>query len=327
MVLRIALVGGHDPRAAEFVGRHDPEGSVDALLHAALRCRGVDLLLPNWSDESTDWSGLDLAVVRTTWDYAQQRAAFVAWAARTETTVPLENPAEVLRWNTHKSYLIELEERGAPVVPTAWLAQGDAIALAELLDHRDWVEAVIKPAVGAGSDGIVRVSRDDAIGLAAAQVALDRLLARGDVMVQPFRSGIARGELSLVFIAGELSHVVRKLPAPGEFRIQGRFGGRYVQEQAATEPVALAQWVLEATGAAFLFARVDLIESDDGGFELSEVEATEPDLYLALADDAADRLADAIVKRANGTNVTSTVSALADRASAAVPLISSQEAT
>jgi glutathione synthase/RimK-type ligase-like ATP-grasp enzyme len=306
-VLRVALVGGHDARAADFIGRDDPEGEVDVLLQRALRSRGIDLALPLWTDERTDWSSFDLAVVRTTWDYPQQRDAFVAWAARIETLVRLENPAEVLRWNTHKSYLIELEERGAPVIPTAWIAQGDRVALAALLDHRDWLEVVIKPAVGAGGSGIVRVRRDDPIGLTAAQVDLDRMVGHGDVMVQPFRPAIVRGELSLVFVAGELSHAVRKWPAPGEFRTQGRFGGRYVREQPAAEAAALARWVIEASGGTFLFARVDLIESDDGGLELSELEATEPDLYLALADHAADRLADAIVARASGESPTSAV--------------------
>jgi glutathione synthase/RimK-type ligase-like ATP-grasp enzyme len=196
------------------------------------RCeaRGVPFERPLWSDPAVDWSAYDLAVVRTVWDYTAHRDAFVDWAARVADLTTIENSADVLRWNTHKGYLLELEERGAPVVPTAWLGQGDAVDLADLCAARGWDEVVVKPAVAAGSDGLVR-----AAGVAAAhrraQDAVDALLAAGDVMVQPFRRRIVEGELSLVAVEGRVTHAVRKRPADGEFRVQGRFGGRYAPEE------------------------------------------------------------------------------------------------
>jgi hypothetical protein len=47
-----------------------------------------------------------------------------------------------------------------------------------------------------------------------------------------------------------------------------------------------------------LFARVDLVAADDGTLELSELEATEPDLYLGLSEQGNTALTDAIVRRA-----------------------------
>lgn len=299
--MHVALVAGTD--TGGFVAPPgapagwDPEAGIDATLREALAERAVTVHLPLWNDPSVDWSAFDLAVVRTVWDYVDDRDAFVAWAQRTGAQVELLNPADVLRWNTHKSYLIELEERGAPVVPTAWLAQGDRVRLDELCDARGWVEVVVKPAVAAGSTGVIRVGgsrRDRDEG----QAHLDGLLAAGDVMVQPFRMGIAAGELSLVTVEGRVTHAVRKRPAEGEYRVQGRFGGSYARERPSDDAVALAEWIVGAAGTSLLFARVDLVAADDGTLELSELEATEPDLYLGLSEEGTTVLTDAIVRRA-----------------------------
>jgi glutathione synthase/RimK-type ligase-like ATP-grasp enzyme len=304
----IALVAGTD--AQTFVAPAgapdgwDPEAGIDATLRSALAARGVRVHLPLWTDGLVDWSGFDLAVVRTTWDYVDDRDAFVAWAQRTTGQVELLNPAEVLRWNTHKSYLLELEERGAPVVPTAWLARGDRVRLDELCRARDWVEVVVKPTVASGSAGVLRVgpSRQDRED---GQAHLDGLLTSGDVMVQPFRAGIAQGELSLITVEGRVTHAVRKRPTGGEYRVQGRFGGSYALEEPSAAAVALAEWIVEVVGVPLLFARVDLIVADDGTLELTELEATEPDLYLGLSEQGNTALVDAIIRRAGETKGTS----------------------
>jgi glutathione synthase/RimK-type ligase-like ATP-grasp enzyme len=301
-MMDIALVAGTD--TDDFVAPPgvpagwDPEAGIDATLRRSLADRGVRVHLPLWTDEQVDWAGFDLAVVRTVWDYVDDRDRFVAWAQRTASQVELLNPAEVLRWNTHKSYLLELEERGAPVVPTAWLARGDRIVLDELCRSRDWVEVVVKPAVAAGSAGVLRVgaARGER---AAGQAHLEDLLTHGDVMVQPFRAGIAQGELSMVIVEGRVTHAVRKRPTGGEYRVQGRFGGSYAREEPSADAVALAEWIVGAIGVPLLFARVDLVAADDGTLELSELEATEPDLYLGLSDQGNTTLTDAIIRRAD----------------------------
>lgn len=297
--MRLALVHGADRGAVAFAGVADPEGAVDAALHDALRAGGIEFARPLWGDAAVDWSSYDLAVVRTTWDYTLARDAFLAWAVDAGTRTRLENPPDVLRWNTHKSYLLELEERGAPIVPTAWLGRGDTVDLAGLCAGRGWDEVVLKPAVAAGSDGVVRAG-GGAAGHRRAQDALDALVASGDVMVQPFRSRIAEGELSLVAIEGRITHAVRKRPAEGEYRVQGRFGGRYAREHPSADAVALAEWILGALGDPLLYARVDLITADDGSLELGEVEATEPDLYLEHSEEGTRALVEAMIARATG---------------------------
>jgi glutathione synthase/RimK-type ligase-like ATP-grasp enzyme len=268
----------------------------DAKLETALRRRGAVVHTPRWNDPDVDWSRYELAVVRTAWDYPADRDGFVAWAAEAASQTSLWNPADVLRWNTHKSYLLELEDRGAPVIPTAWLARGDRIELADLLARRGWERAVVKPAVGGGAVGLARIEEG---GDAAGQRHLDELLAAGDAMVQPYLPSIETvGELSVIVIDGEVTHGVRKLPRSGEYRVQEEFGGHMLAEDLDRDTRELVAWLLEAVGAELLYARIDLLEDEVGSVQLVELEVTEPDLFLDAAPGAADRLADAILRRA-----------------------------
>lgn len=291
-------------------------GAVDAPLTEALESRGLRVHHPTWHDPSVAWASYDLALVRTTWDYIDQRDAFVAWAARAGSQTRLWNPPEVLRWNTHKAYLRELEERGVAVVPTAWLAPGDQPDLGELLAHRGWKHAVIKPAVSSGSIGMLRVGLDvdvvpadeasaaasgaGEVDLATATRHLEGLLAAGDVLVQPYLAAVEdRGELSVVVVDGEVTHAVRKLPRAGEYRIQETFGGRYVVEEVDPEVATMARRIVAAADRPLLTVRVDLLE-DDGRYLLTELEATEPDLFLTSVPEAAEPIVAAILGRVAG---------------------------
>jgi glutathione synthase/RimK-type ligase-like ATP-grasp enzyme len=276
----------------------DRAARADDPLADALRERGVAVSRPCWDDAAVAWGELDLAVVRTTWDYAERREEFLAWAERTAGHVEVLNPPDVLRWNTHKSYLIELEERGAPVVPTAWLGQGDRVELAEVLAARGWPSAVVKPAVGGGGEGLVRVGPGEA---GRAQPDLDRLLASGDVLVQPYLDAVEEaGELSVVLVEGDVTHVVRKRPRTGEYRVHEHRGGTYERVEPTADVVALARWMVESTGQELVLARLDLIEDEVGALQVVELEATEPDLYLEHAPEAAETLALALIARGEG---------------------------
>lgn len=285
------------PTIAVVTGGLAPQDAADAdapLIDALTRA-GAAVTRPSWRDD-VDWSRFGGAVVRSTWDYSDDRDAFVAWAAQVDEVTALWNPADVLRWNTHKSYLMELEERGAPVVPTAWLGRGDRVTLPALQAARGWGPVVIKPAVANGGSGL-HVSDGDT---SASQRHLDRLLQDGDVMVQPLLTRVIEGEVSVVVIDGEVTHVVRKMPAPGERRVQSHLGGRY--ERTDDEgAAALGRWVVDAIGQELLFARVDLLRADDGAWQVGEVELTEPDLYLRFAPEAADRLAASLLARVGGS--------------------------
>jgi len=261
----------------------------DRVFHKALASRGIEARQCVWDDPAVDWSVFDLVLIRTTWDYQEKRDAFVAWAENIP--VPLHNPLAIIRWNTHKSYLRDLEARGVPVIPTEWLTRATTVDIATLCRRRGWRRAFLKPCVGATSRETLRFDAGDP----AAQRHADRLLAHEDLMLQPYLSTVeTEGELSAIFIDGELTHAVRKVPVRGDYRVQDDFGAK--DHLMEFPDVPLARRVVDAVNDSLLYARADFLVGEEG-LLLTELELVEPSFFFRHARHAADRLADAISRR------------------------------
>ena len=102
------------------------------------------------------------------------------------------------------------------------------------IERLGWDDVIIKPVVDLGARNLVRVPREHVLAM----------LGRYEVsvMAQPFLPEVAgEGELSLVYIAGELSHGVRKLPARGDFRVQPQYGGTHEAVQPSAEATGIAE--------------------------------------------------------------------------------------
>src|SRR5664279_2138134 len=93
------------------------------LLVAALHERGINAVLRPW-DDATAWASVPLVMVRSPWDYSGARDEFLAWARGVDRVTRLLNPVEVLAWNSHKSYLLDLRRAGVPTVSTTLVPQG-----------------------------------------------------------------------------------------------------------------------------------------------------------------------------------------------------------
>jgi hypothetical protein len=275
----------------------DPD---DRLLRAALAERGVAAQPAVWDAAATDWAGYDLVVLRSPWDYPARRGEFVDWASR----VPrLANPAAVIAWNTDKTYLRELAAAGIPVVPTDWVPPGGSWTPSPAGEY------VVKPTVSAGSRDTGRYDLADGAQRALAAAHVTRLTAAGrTAMVQPYLSAVdTAGETALLWLAEPdgppvFSHAVRKGPLLDgpDLGEEGLYRPEDITARTATAAeLALARRVLDAVpgGDGLLYARVDLIPGPGGEPVLLELELTEPSLFLAFADGAADRLAAAIHAR------------------------------
>jgi glutathione synthase/RimK-type ligase-like ATP-grasp enzyme len=276
-----------------------PNGDEDApALLASLAARGVAARWQVWSDPAASWAE-DLVVVRSTWDYTRERDAFVTWAG----SVPrLANPADVIAWNSDKTYLRDLADAGIPVVPTTFVAPGEIGPLPVS------GEFVVKPSVGAGSMGVGRFAED---ALAAAQAHVASLHDAGRiVLVQPYVADVdTAGETALIYIDGRFSHAIRKgamLPPQLTNPLDTVSADTlYVFEQvqareASAAELAIGELVVavlrDRLGGDLLYARVDLLPTPAGPV-LIELELTEPSLFLSYDDGATDRLADAIAAR------------------------------
>ena len=83
----------------------------DRLLLPALAAQGIEGVPAVWDDEAVEWGAFELVLVRSTWDYAERRDEFLAWAG---SLALVENPVPLLEWNTDKRYLEQLAAAGVP---------------------------------------------------------------------------------------------------------------------------------------------------------------------------------------------------------------------
>lgn len=266
------------------------EGWEDDLLSAEiLEGRGIGVEFVAWNDPDVDWDGYDLAVIRSTWDYLDELDEFLAWADRVGPE-KLRNVPAMIRWNTDKRYLAELDGGGLPVPPTALIAPGGPVP-------EFGGRVVIKPILGAGGrdTGVFDdESREQGLAL------LERLGKQDEIaMIQPYIPWIdERGETAVIFFGGRFAYALRKkafLPKsgvaplmPGTTVAAGMFDDDLMTLVDATDAeIELGSktvaWLARRFGSMPLYARIDMVSPAEGEPVLMEVEVTEPSLYLEHA--------------------------------------------
>ena len=272
-----------------------PEPDPDAApLARALADAGIAAEVLAWDDGAADWSRARLTLLRSAWNYPTRRDAFLDWAGRVAGVSRLWNPLRVIRWNTYKGYLLELDDKGVPVTPTVLLKRGSETTLRAILEERAWQEVVVKPAISASSFRTRRFGRAEQD---AGEAHLRELLAERDVLVQRYLPSVEdHGERALVWIDGELTHAVRKTP---------RFEGQ--DESVSGEAVAispaeadLARRAIDEVGAPLLYARIDVAPGPDGEPVLMELELVEPSLFFPQCPQALDRFVAGLRRRLDG---------------------------
>jgi glutathione synthase/RimK-type ligase-like ATP-grasp enzyme len=264
----------------------DPD---DRLAVVELERRGASVAAAVWSDPAVDWSRAGTVVIRSTWDYHLHHDAFLAWLGRAAAVTSIWNPAALVRRNSVKTYLKDLEARGVPVVPTAWIDQGRQCDIRRLMRDRGWEKAVVKPVIGLATAGVKMFAPGDA----AAQAHLDALLSNGGAMVQPFLPAVSSyGERALVYIGNAYSHAASKVA----FQPLANAG------DAGEEPViaspaerAAADLAISTLDSPWLYARVDVVPDDAGRPLVMEFELIEPTLFLSLGAGAPGRFAEALM--------------------------------
>jgi len=264
------------------------------LLFSAFERLGVDTDVVSWGN-GVDWARFDAVLIRNTWDYIFDRDGFLTWAEEVAATTRLANPAPVLRWNTDKRYLRELEEAGVRIVPTMWVEAGDRIPDVE------WPDFVVKPSVSAGARLSARYRKGDDIVR-----HVERIHAKGAAaMLQPYIGPVGgRHETGTYVFGGEVSHAISKAPVLAYVRspVDDLSGGSHQLVGPAAVDPRLADHALAVAASAppLLYARVDTVFDDDGEPLLMELEVTEPFLFLEHAPDGADRFALAAVRWLSG---------------------------
>jgi glutathione synthase/RimK-type ligase-like ATP-grasp enzyme len=209
----------------------------------------------------------------------------------------LLNGAGVFTWNTDKSYLTELAAAGVVVVPTICVEGEEELpaAIAEV------GTAVVKPRVGAGGRGVVVFDRVD-----GGPPGLDEsMLGPGPWVVQPLVESVrTEGEGSVFVLDGTVVSAAQKTAAAGEIRVHEQYGGSTRAVEVSEEAAELARGTVSAAealvGVRLDYVRVDHMRLADGRLALSELEVTEPGLYLDELPGNAAAFADLVTRRLHG---------------------------
>jgi glutathione synthase/RimK-type ligase-like ATP-grasp enzyme len=255
---------------------------------AAMERGGLTVEPRSWTDVGD--LDADLVLPLVAWGYHGDPARWHALLDRLEAQdVPVANPVPVLRWNSDKTYLVGLGDRGVPTIPTDFVEALDVACLRASFD-RFGSEIVVKPPVSASAVGTYRLRGGDAVPADVAGCPM---------MIQPFLPAVMEeGEYSLLMFDGQYSHAVLKRPATGDYRVQPHLGGREIRCDAPDGAIAIAQRALAEAPAPPAYARVDMVRGTDGELKVIELELIEPSLWLEHAPDGGASFVAAVAKRA-----------------------------
>ena len=267
----------------------------DQLLSQVLKDLGLSHQIVAWSDPEVDWSNFSHLIIKSVWDYFDYYPEFLAWMDQIQALgIPALNDLDLIRWNSDKRYLLEIESKGFPTIAGVLLEKGSMPDLGRILQKIKTDALVIKPVVSGGAKNTLKipVTRWDDFKEKVAQ-----LLEMEDFLAQPFVKEVAEvGEYSLLFFNSSFSHAVLKTPAMEDFRVQHYFGGTIQVIQPGPELLAPAHRLMNEFGKGTLYGRVDGVLIN-GVFHLMELELIEPYLFLGLTENALPNYKKAVSER------------------------------
>lgn len=256
----------------------------------AMATLGWDVDVVAWRDASIDWDNYDAVYICTPWDYPQHKEQFIEVLQSIENSAAvLVNPLPLATWSLNKTYLRDLERRGADIVPSIWFDTIEQQQIAGWFDQLRADKLVIKPTVGANAqDAFVLINPVPQ----EMQLQLLATFRERPFFVQPFIENImTEGEYSLFYFGGEYSHAIQKIPKSGDFRVQEEYGGDIRSVQPAEKLLAAGRQVLSLVEPQPVYMRADFVRDAADTFRLMELELVEPSLYLRTNSAAAQRFA------------------------------------
>lgn len=253
------------------------ESEDDKLLNF-LKQKGLDIEKVIWNDVNINWEDYSLAILKSPWDYFDLVKDFYIWLDLLATKkVKLLNPIDVVKWNSDKRYLKEIEAAGLKITPSIFIHKNENVKLEDFFEKFNSNKLIIKPCISGGAKNTFKVTVDQVDEI---NQKLNLLVQEEDFIIQPFLPEIVEdGEWSFIFFNGIYSHSLVKRAKPGDFRVQPAHGGSVHPQKPGNDLIAVAQQYVDLFAKNCLYARVDgtLV---NGEFLLMELELIEPFLFL-----------------------------------------------
>ncbi|MEH3114778.1 ATP-grasp domain-containing protein [Pedobacter terrae] len=262
------------------------ESEDDKLLNF-LQEKGLNIEKVIWNDVHIKWEDYSLAILKSPWDYFDLIEDFYIWLDLLETKkVKLLNPIGVVRWNSDKRYLKEIEAAGLKIIPSVFINKRNGVTLKHYFEKFNTNRLIVKPCISGGAKNTFKATIDH---VEAMNHQLNQLIQEEDFIIQPFLPEILEnGEWSFIFFNGTYSHSLIKKAKPGDFRVQPAHGGSVHTQNPGHDLIATAQQYIDLFAKNCLYARVDGTFVN-GEFLLMELELIEPFLFLNTSPESYDR--------------------------------------
>lgn len=261
-------------------GKYDSDTveSEDDRLLDFLQAKGLNIQKVIWNDPNINWENYQLAILKSPWDYFDLIEQFHQWLSLLEDkTVKLLNPIDVVRWNTHKHYLKEIQQAGLKITPSIFLERDEKIDFNVFFEEFQTKKLIVKPCVSGGAKNTFKVTATNAKEI---EEKLIDLIKTEDFIIQPFLPEILEsGEWSFIFFNGVYSHALIKQAKRGDFRVQPAHGGSVHPQNPDQKLIETAARYVRQFAENCLYARVDGVFVN-GDFLLMELELIEPFLFL-----------------------------------------------
>ena len=245
-----------------------------------------------WRTVDVNWDRYDAVYIGTPWDYPEDPEHFIRMLeAIDRSSAILVNDLTLVQWTMPKTYLRDLEEKGAPIVRSIWSDDLGVDQLHETFDRFGVDRLIVKPVISTNATDTYLLERDSIRVLGA---KLHETFANRPHVVQPFIENIqSEGEFSLFYFNKKYSHAIQKIPKHDDFRVQEEYGAAIsaVVPEAALQQ--MADQVMQLVDPHPVYARIDFVKGPDGHFLLMELELIEPSMYLRMDTEAPWRFAEA----------------------------------
>lgn len=255
----------------------------DAYVAAELEKQGCRVIPLHWQKPLPRKEALWI-LFRSHWNYPRYYTKFLSWLDLLEVQgYQTMNPIPLVRWNSSKSYLWDLAQKGFRMPRMQILCGKDpSPEMLQDLASNDFVskDLVVKPLIGASGCGVQKLSQTQ---LFSWWKDLDILEKEKGWLLQNYEAGIQKGEYSVIFFDGQYAHTVHKTPQKDEFRVNSQFQGKLKRMDPPPQILEVAQQVIKSLDTVPVYARVDLIQNEEGEGLLLEFEVNEPSLYFSLA--------------------------------------------
>ncbi len=251
-----------------------------AKLAPAFAAVGLETEIVLWNDAGKRAGEFAAMLPLVVWDYFEtgNPPKFLEQMVIAAQKTCVLNPLDILNYNSDKSYLEDLEARGAPVIAAVTTDRVTPQIADQAFAQFCCDKIVVKPQIGGGAWRQALLTKGE-------PWPDEEALPPARAIIQPFLpSVLTEGEYSFLYFDGQFSHAVNKRPKDGDYRIQSMYGGRELPYSPKATELETAQTILSYLPQTPLYARVDLLRGLDGKLNLIELEMIEPYLYLGFAE-------------------------------------------